>query len=551
VDVLELAWHVSESAQPGDEAALDVLTEAANRARVSAPERSASLCARALELAADDDRRGALLALRCRALFRASRPDAAAEAGQAALALLPAGADRARTAITVLSSLHLTSRLAEALELADAEISAGGAPAALHAQRAMLLAFSRRTGEAAAQAELTASLPTASTAEAVIVDGHLAMVWSLLARHDRTVSYVDRAVSAAARNPALELQALAVGASTEALAALVPQAAAHLGRAAAAGGHAFRAEILVSRIALDWLGGRWGAALEGIPAAVAELHVGQHRSLADALTAIELDIRSWRGELGVAQRLVERPASPLPNMANMRAVALVGYQLARGEIDAARATIDAAVYGEGWQGPSDPPYACVLLGQRAELELEHGSPDVAAEVLATLVEVATGRFSPWSISTLHRTVGRVSGDADALRHAITAARAGGLVLEEARAQLALGEVDPGGLDELVAAYLVFQELGADTLRRRAGRRIRELGGKVPRVRSRPRGLLTEAEEKIARLVQQGMRNREIAAALNYSPRSVEVYLSRIYAKLRISSRLELARTLDARRADDG
>ena len=59
------------------------------------------------------------------------------------------------------------------------------------------------------------------------------------------------------------------------------------------------------------------------------------------------------------------------------------------------------------------------------------------------------------------------------------------------------------------------------------------------------GLLTESEERVARLVQQGMRNREIAAALNYSPRSVEVYLTRVYAKLRVASRLELARTLDA------
>ena len=57
--------------------------------------------------------------------------------------------------------------------------------------------------------------------------------------------------------------------------------------------------------------------------------------------------------------------------------------------------------------------------------------------------------------------------------------------------------------------------------------------------------LTAAEARMARLVQQGLRNREIAAALHYAPRSVEVYLSRIYAKLGISSRLQLARTLDA------
>jgi DNA-binding NarL/FixJ family response regulator len=72
-----------------------------------------------------------------------------------------------------------------------------------------------------------------------------------------------------------------------------------------------------------------------------------------------------------------------------------------------------------------------------------------------------------------------------------------------------------------------------------------LGARVPRVRSRAAGLLTETEEQVARLVQQGMRNRDIAAALHYSPRTIEVYLSRIYGKLHVSSRLELARALDA------
>jgi DNA-binding NarL/FixJ family response regulator len=51
--------------------------------------------------------------------------------------------------------------------------------------------------------------------------------------------------------------------------------------------------------------------------------------------------------------------------------------------------------------------------------------------------------------------------------------------------------------------------------------------------------------KVAQLIGQGMRNKEIATVLHYSTRTVEVYLSRIYRKLHISSRLELARALDA------
>jgi DNA-binding CsgD family transcriptional regulator len=59
------------------------------------------------------------------------------------------------------------------------------------------------------------------------------------------------------------------------------------------------------------------------------------------------------------------------------------------------------------------------------------------------------------------------------------------------------------------------------------------------------GRMSATEERMALLVQQGLRNRQIAEILHYSPRSVDVYLSRIYAKLGISSRLELARALDA------
>ena len=119
------------------------------------------------------------------------------------------------------------------------------------------------------------------------------------------------------------------------------------------------------------------------------------------------------------------------------------------------------------------------------------------------------------------------------------------MFERARAQLLLGELDEREVAALVDAYRLFARLGAHAARRRAGRRLQELGAKVPRIRRGGAGLLTESEERVARLVQQGMRNREIAAALHYSPRSVEVYLTRVYAKLRVASRLELARTLDA------
>jgi DNA-binding CsgD family transcriptional regulator len=409
--------------------------------------------------------------------------------------------------------------------------------------------FANRNAEALAEAAVTESLPAASPAEEVVVFGQLAMLASMLFRQDRMVAYSDRALRAAGDAPALALQALAVGASTGALAGLVADAAERLALAdkhlAELGGYLFRPELTLARLVLDWLGGRWEAALEALPAATTEL--ATHTPLASAVTAIELEIRTWRGELDLAARLAARAAPTTRNVASLHALALAGYLLARGEVGAARRTLDGAV-----DDPVFASYSCLLLGRRVELELDHGRPGDAEPALAVLAEVAADRVSPWSVTTLHRCIGRVRGDPAALARAVEAADTGGLVFEKARAQLASAGPDAGrppraAVDGLTEAYLTFHELGAHGLRRQAGGRLRELGAKVPRVRSRRPGLLTEAEDRVARLVQQGMRNRDIAAALHYSPRSVEVYLSRIYAKLGVSSRLELARALDARR----
>ncbi|GAA3462300.1 AAA family ATPase [Saccharothrix longispora] len=546
-DELELAWHLAESAPPGDLRAVRVMARAADANRATAPETAAALCARALELlpvAAPE--RGALLASQCRALAHASRPAAAAAPGLAALDALPPGPERSRCAVVVLSCLFLVGRLAEALrladaELADAESAAGAAPAALHAQRALLLVFTGRHADALAEAERTEAMPVASAAEGVVVFDRLAVITSMLFRHDKTVEYANRALRAADQ-PALELQALAVGASTGALAGLVHDASWRLRRAEElrerTGGHAFRGELEMAGVALDWFGGEWDACLERLGRAAAELEARQELMMLHGLRAIELEVRTWRGELDVAARLAGLPPPTSPNMAGLHALAMADYLAARGDATAARATLSAAVAPDGASA-----YSCVLLARLVELSLTHDLVDEARATLATLRSVAADRVSPWTRTAVRRVGGLVHRDPDLLRDAVREAETGGLVFERARAQLALGRHAPA-VPALLEAHATFSRLGAHGLRRQAGARLRELGAKVPRTRTAPRGLLTQAESNVARLVQQGMRNRDIAAALHYSPRTIEVYLSRIYAKLNVTSRLELARTLD-------
>jgi DNA-binding NarL/FixJ family response regulator len=59
-------------------------------------------------------------------------------------------------------------------------------------------------------------------------------------------------------------------------------------------------------------------------------------------------------------------------------------------------------------------------------------------------------------------------------------------------------------------------------------------------------VLSERERSIAELVAEGRSNKEVAAALFLSGKTVENNLSRIYAKLGVRSRTELARTLRSR-----
>jgi DNA-binding NarL/FixJ family response regulator len=57
--------------------------------------------------------------------------------------------------------------------------------------------------------------------------------------------------------------------------------------------------------------------------------------------------------------------------------------------------------------------------------------------------------------------------------------------------------------------------------------------------------LTPSELQVALRVAEGLTNREVAAAIFISPKTVEHHLSSIYRKLGIRSRTELARRIAA------
>jgi DNA-binding CsgD family transcriptional regulator len=51
--------------------------------------------------------------------------------------------------------------------------------------------------------------------------------------------------------------------------------------------------------------------------------------------------------------------------------------------------------------------------------------------------------------------------------------------------------------------------------------------------------LTSTERDVVRLVTEGLANKDIAARLFVSPRTVQTHLTHVYAKLRLTSRVQL------------
>ena len=91
---------------------------------------------------------------------------------------------------------------------------------------------------------------------------------------------------------------------------------------------------------------------------------------------------------------------------------------------------------------------------------------------------------------------------------------------------------------LEKALALFEQIGAALWAERARGELRRISGRAPTT-----GALTPAEERVAALVAEGKTNREVAAALFVSDRTVEGHLSRIFGKLGVRHRAELARAL--------
>ena len=98
-------------------------------------------------------------------------------------------------------------------------------------------------------------------------------------------------------------------------------------------------------------------------------------------------------------------------------------------------------------------------------------------------------------------------------------------------------------EQLRIAHAMLADMSAEAFAERARRELRATGETVRKRTADTLDELTPQEAQVARLAADGQTNPEIGAQLFLSPRTVEWHLGKVFNKLGISSRKELASAL--------
>jgi DNA-binding CsgD family transcriptional regulator len=246
----------------------------------------------------------------------------------------------------------------------------------------------------------------------------------------------------------------------------------------------------------------------------------------------------------IGTRLAEIEGNPMAIALYLRVLGLL--ELSIGEPAAAAKQLSGALAAAESCGIREP----AVYRVHADLvEALIASDDLsgAETILADFEARAEASPIPWSLATSSRCRGlllaahaKLDEAAQSFERAMVAHARCPVRFELARTLLAYGLLQRRknerrlADESLTQALSLFDDLGAPLWAARARRELRPIGG-----RPTSRLTLTSSEQHVAELAASGMTNREVAAALSISPKTVEATLARAYRKLQIHSRAEL------------
>jgi len=234
----------------------------------------------------------------------------------------------------------------------------------------------------------------------------------------------------------------------------------------------------------------------------------------------------------------------------VRARGVLGLDaLAQGDAAAAAEWLEPAVAMETDGGVGHPNYLR-LDGDLIEALIRLGRLEAAEHHLRRLEEQARSTGSPWARATAARCRAFLSSGGtlrETFEMALELHDHEPSSFERARTELCYGErlrragQRRGAREQLRSALETFERLGARPWAERARIELRATGEHLRARDPTAAERLTPQELQIALLVAEGLTNRDVAARLFLSPKTVEFHLTRIYRKLETHSRSELVR----------
>ncbi|MDZ5663369.1 AAA family ATPase [Nocardioides sp. S-58] len=301
-----------------------------------------------------------------------------------------------------------------------------------------------------------------------------------------------------------------------------------------------------------WVGDHAGAFADAGEAAELAEHLGY---AADASVAVEM--LAWqsaaRGShdnattmLARARELTDRAGTTVH--AAHHAITAAFCALCRGDLNEVVTVLEARIDADGGVGASGEPLGVAPLLVEAYLGL--GRMDDARSLAVRFVDVVGPASPALSVALARRCQTLTASDeatADAMAVAALAAHAqAGDPFETARTRLLYG----GRLrrtghriaarEHLASARDAFASMDLTHWLAVAERELAATGATARRRPDADNAPLTSQETRVAILTAQGLSNKEIAAALFLSPRTVERHLGNVFRKRGLRSRTELA-----------
>jgi DNA-binding NarL/FixJ family response regulator len=286
--------------------------------------------------------------------------------------------------------------------------------------------------------------------------------------------------------------------------------------------------------------GRWAEAEEELLAALHAFESGYRAERVSPLVRLA-ELRVRQGRFEEAERLLEGNEWHPAARRSLATIALARSDLALAE-DLARLCFEG-------ENPSDP--ACgPLLDLLVGIQLARDDLPAARETLDRLAALAAACEDERVRASAELAAGRVlaaEGDERAASHlkaALERFSALELPLEAAWARLALARVlasstKAAAVSEARLALAIFERLGATRDADEAARLLRELGA-GGRAWPRGHGALTRRETEVLSLLAAGLSNVQISERLYISRRTAEHHVASILSKLGLRTRAEAA-----------